>query len=801
MMDVSTKTKGQFIQWYKDVGNLSEEKLKVEAVVFFGEELEIMNKQTIANKFKELNKEHDNERKRVQRVIQKTRNGGGKGWSEPPADFYPDIVDMKTRRGAFAAICRQEIAKHEIYENWKNQPVPMKADDKKVQSENENRKINNMIRESNSNVRLTKQRSSGANIYDAEKIVLTKKPDGTVKKTVLKETIAMVTRRKRRFSGNEENDISGEAQRKRAKAADNILNHMNENSKENKAKMISKIIDDEGQEFGKKVKLSSKVLQENESLTAEQTNSLLTGTRSSEFLWRQARTAFKKTLGYSPLASAKKVEKHRGVNMTIKKEDWRFLKKNLYKYKQGKNKAKPQETTVLMVKDLYNYIAKVAISESNDLDLSMNKLPVCFDADAGGGRFVATFAFLNRRDSSIVLHPFLLYEGSDSRANLEMTLGDFTETFKEMEGKAVMINNEKVEIKQFGLFDLAALNTIVGKQNHSASFPCAWTNVSREHLNSEKHKHKDHTAEECKSIRFLTVEDYEIMITHHAVQTGNKEMAKTGKNFGSIVGNNLMPLVSVTRYVPPLMHIIMGETNNVLKELKETTIKLDDQRNNKDKEAQQKQTQAMLVQMYDEKENLEAEWSNVNLAEMVVLNDDKRAKLMLENNEKEASEVATENYAKSIKKSNPKEQCDADLCLLFACDVKNEWDAKFTCINTCQIHVRCEGIALINDDEEMPVDYKCVKCENGQSNKMWIEEALKKKYMELVTRKGTLSKMITVKKADIDLYENIEEEFSGPNQRQLKEAMKELGDIARYHGGDLQGKHVQKLLEIGRAHV
>ena len=193
--------------------------------------------------------------------------------------------------------------------------------------------------------------------------------------------------------------------------------------------MISKIIDDEGQEFGKKVKLSSKVLQENESLTAEQTNSLLTGTRSSEFLWRQARTAFKKTLGYSPLASAKKVEKHRGVNMTIKKEDWRFLKKNLYKYKQGKNKAKPQETTVLMVRDLYNYIAKVAISESNDLDLSMNKLPVCFDADAGGGRFVATFAFLNRRDSSIVLHPFLLYEGSDSRANLEMTLGDFTETF------------------------------------------------------------------------------------------------------------------------------------------------------------------------------------------------------------------------------------------------------------------------------------------------------------------------------------------------------------------------------------
>ena len=148
------------------------------------------------------------------------------------------------------------------------------------------------------------------------------------------------------------------------------------------------------------------------------------------------------------------------------------------------------------------------------------------------------------------------------------------------------------------------LYTLVGKQNHSASFPCAWTNVSRDHLNSEKHKHKDHTSENCKSIRFLTMEDYEIMITHHAVQTGNKDIAKTGKEFGSIVASNLMPFDDVTRYVPPLMHIIMGETNNVLKELKVETIKQDDERNTNDKETQQKQAQEELIQMYEEKENL-----------------------------------------------------------------------------------------------------------------------------------------------------------------------------------------------------
>ena len=48
------------------------------------------------------------------------------------------------------------------------------------------------------------------------------------------------------------------------------------------------------------------------------------------------------------------------------------------------------------------------------------ELPVCFDADAGGGRFLAIFGFLNRIDFDVKLHPFLLYEGSDSRMNMEM---------------------------------------------------------------------------------------------------------------------------------------------------------------------------------------------------------------------------------------------------------------------------------------------------------------------------------------------------------------------------------------------
>ena len=107
----------------------------------------------------------------------------------------------------------------------------------------------------------------------------------------------------------------------------------------------------------------------------------------------------------------------------------------MYKNKQGKNKIWAQETTVLIVENLFEYIVKIAEGESEDIDLSMSYLPLCFDGDAGGARFVATFAFLNRKDRSIVLHPILLFEGSDCQANLEMTLGKFIESVRQNGGQ------------------------------------------------------------------------------------------------------------------------------------------------------------------------------------------------------------------------------------------------------------------------------------------------------------------------------------------------------------------------------
>ena len=792
------KTNDEVLKWYNELMETetsTEDKTKTSAIAFFGKEVEKINKRTILKKLTELKLEDKNIRLKTFRLIQKAKGGRGKNSAEPPESFNPDM-DTNEKKQMFSTLCRNEINAHENYIKWGNKPFTLLEVTKKESSDSEHAKVKEVLKEnsSNSTMRLVRERSSGPNIFDTEKVVLTERSDGTVKKSVITETIATVTTRQKRKSGK---DVSGETQRKRTKTVDNVLNHINENNKENKAKMISKIIDDEGEDFAKKVKTNSKQLKQTESLTVTQTNSLQVGTRSSDYLWRKTRTAFINTIGFSPLASAKKVEQLKSDIMKVKKEDWDFVKKNLYKNKQGANKTKPTETAVLLVKDLPEYIVKMAESESDDLDITMEHLDVCFNADAGAGRFVAAFTFLNRKDGSIRLHPFLIYEGSDCRANLEMTLGEFTDSVREMEGKSVIINNVKVEIRQYGVFDLAAVNTIVGKQNHSSSFPCAWTDVSKDHLSSEKHKDKSHTLENCKSISFLTMKDYETNLTHHAVQTGNKQMAETGKQYGSVVANSLLPFKSMTRYIPPLMHLIMGETNNVLKELKNATIKADEETSDKDKDAHKVETQKRLVNMYDEQDNLEAEWSNINLAEMVVLNDLKRVKLLLQNNSEEAAKVAKENYNYK-KKTNKKQQCDADLCLLFASDVENEWDAKFVCVNTCSIHIRCEGIALIAEDEEMPDNYECVKCKEGKGNKDWLENTLEKKSKELNTASANFSKRIISQKAEIELHENMETELSGPRQKQLKEAMISLGDVARYHGGDLQGKQVQKLLDNAR---
>ena len=191
--------------------------------------------------------------------------------------------------------------------------------------------------------------------------MFSKNSDGTIKKSVIKETYARVTLRPKRKSVDDESlkEISGSAQIKRAKKMNNILDHASMNDKDGKALLMAKMIDQEGEEFGANVEKKSKVMQQNKTWNPEQTSGLMTTTRGSEYMWRQSRTFFKNTLGFSPISSQKKIDLYRKKNHGREKRrlelpEEKYISKQTGEIKRnskGNNSAACEESNIIYDKD------------------------------------------------------------------------------------------------------------------------------------------------------------------------------------------------------------------------------------------------------------------------------------------------------------------------------------------------------------------------------------------------------------------------------------------------------------------
>ena len=99
----------------------------------------------------------------------------------------------------------------------------------------------------------------------------------------------------------------------------------------------------------------------------------------------------------------------------------------LHKKQTGTEEKRAKNTPVAIVKDQLEF----KIDGGGDI------LPVCFNGDAGGGKFVAQFTFLNRKDKALKLHPFILYECTDDRENLQRTLAQHTQETRKLEGSKI----------------------------------------------------------------------------------------------------------------------------------------------------------------------------------------------------------------------------------------------------------------------------------------------------------------------------------------------------------------------------
>ena len=481
---------------------------------------------------------------------------------------------FKQFKSLFAKECSSETENHVTYKKWEADQtfidgLTFFSEEDRVKyalEQTENKKVESQeMPESGETFKVVREKSSGRNIFEAERSVFTLNQEGgEQKKAVIKDVYAKITTRKRANEGSygdtnaKKHKMSSRGLRYHATNVNNILEHVSAHDKETQAVLVAKVVDQNGPEFAKDVLKNSKEIQNDLKMTPFETASMQAGLGIPDNGGIKMRTAMNKAKGWNMLASHKKVKAIREETLPFGKEAWDFQSHNLYKNKQGNNKKMQTKTKVAIVKDLHSYIQLHANMEGNMLK-DQDELPLVLGGDAGGGRFVAEFSFLSRKDKSLKLHPITLYEGTDCRENLQKTIGQLTPQIRDLEGKKLIINEKEVRLKIFCLLDLCALNNALGKQNHSATYPDTWTNVKKEHLSFEAHKGKPHTPNDCKDIKFVSLADFDQSFAHHAVHTGKtSDMNKTGREFYSVVNQNLIPLEDMFRFVPPLLHIVMG---------------------------------------------------------------------------------------------------------------------------------------------------------------------------------------------------------------------------------------------------
>ena len=572
-------TNGDTLEWLKSLSGEKYSESNLEAAKTF---LGFVGDRKMFASWREkfLNK-HKSVRQESHRRLMKMCGGGGKHGNIPPKEFIPHSLlaeagkcgkcdetfesdsDLKIHilnehnadvKKAYANESWEMIEVDEKYVEWlKKSSLTMETNEavKMEQLKETNKFLTEKINAQNRNAYI-KVKEIGS-INEMKREVFKTNEDGTIKTTVVTQQFLDVTTRKRKSTdGNPDQKKSTNTVKNQSKNVENVIRHVAGEGLENQAGLVAKYLDKKGIEFAAAVTLQSKQLKENRKFTPEQTAAITSNMTDSGM--DKIRTVHNNIFGSNPYASRHQVEKVRKEILAVDREDWEANEHDLYIHKQGNSVNQKKKTCVLSVKNLKAYIQKIAESEKDNLSnlKDMDELMVCYDGDGGGGRFVCEFAFLNNNDRKIKIHPMLIYEGTDTRPNLEVTLGKLTSQIKKLEGEIINVDGRNLKIHQFGIFDLSALNTILGKQGHSATFFDAWTDVRLSHIRN--HSGETHTPDNCKDINFLSLEDLDKYYTHHSVET---LASSTAAQFGSVVANNLLPLSDIFHYIPPV--IIFGK--------------------------------------------------------------------------------------------------------------------------------------------------------------------------------------------------------------------------------------------------
>ena len=169
--------------------------------------------------------------------------------------------------------------------------------------------------------------------------------------------------------------------------------------------------------------------------------------------------------------------------------------------KQGANTADQELRPVVYTKDLSNYFLKILYEELSLLgDLrtltdGSKLIEVALSGDSGGDSMKHTFSILNHLDGKIRQHVLLIYEAADSYSNSNKCYSMIRDQIKAMHHIKYKIGEQEYTVKLYGVYDLSEQDTILGKQNSSATYPCAKCNVTKNHL--QNHANVPHSIENC----------------------------------------------------------------------------------------------------------------------------------------------------------------------------------------------------------------------------------------------------------------------------------------------------------------
>ena len=167
----------------------------------------------------------------IKKLHHKGQGKAGAAFHEiPPTDFFPDISDVNERKMMFFKQCKEELKLSQKYLTWVDKEF-------KLFSSHNTASPTKELREGT--LTLTRERSSGRNIFDTSKKTVLKQPDGATTERVVKQTFANVTVREKRKNC----DDSEAGLRKQAKLVDNILEHTSRQDKSTKARLLKEIID------------------------------------------------------------------------------------------------------------------------------------------------------------------------------------------------------------------------------------------------------------------------------------------------------------------------------------------------------------------------------------------------------------------------------------------------------------------------------------------------------------------------------------------------------------------------------